>query len=97
VAVDAGEGRAWIGGVVTQNNSTHPNFTTEIHDVGRDIWFRVLDSGEGSSEAPDRATFVGFEGGGGIITSQEYCEAQIWPAGNARTVGQASGNIQVTG
>ena len=97
LAVDGAERRAWIGGVVTQNNSTHPSFTTEIHDVGREIWFRVLDSGEGSGADPDRSTFVGFEGGGGIITSQEYCEAQIWPDDNARTVPQASGNIQVKG
>ncbi len=97
LAVDESEGRAWIGGVVTQNNSTHPNFTTPIHAVGKDIWFRVLDSGEGSGAEPDRSTFVGFEGGGGIITSAEYCGAQIWPDDNARTVPQASGNIQVKG
>ncbi|MDH3734237.1 MAG: hypothetical protein OEU54_11925 [Gemmatimonadota bacterium] len=95
LAVDGAEGRAWIGGVVTQNNSTHSGFTTDVHDVGDDIWFRVLDLGEGSGAIPDRSTFVGFEGGGGIITSEEYCAAQIWPDGNARTVPQASGNIQV--
>ncbi len=97
LAVDPAEGRAWIGGVVTQNNSTHPGWMQEIHEPGRDIWFRVLDSGEGSAAPPDRSTFVGFEGGGGIITSEEYCQAQIWPDGNARTVPQASGNIQVRG
>ncbi len=97
LALDAVEGRAWIGGVITHNNSTHPSYTTEIHQPGRDIWFRVLDSGEGGPADPDRSTFVGFEGGGGIITSQEYCESQIWPDDNARTVPQASGNIQVMG
>ncbi len=97
LAVDPAEGRAWIGGVVTQNNSTHPGWMQEIHEPGRDIWFRVLDSGEGSAAPADRSTFVGFEGGGGIITSEEYCQAQIWPDGNARTVPQASGNIQVKG
>ena len=97
MAVDDAQGRAWIGGVITHNRSTHPGWTTPIHQVGKDIWFRVLDSGEGSAAPPDRSTFVGFEGGGGIITSQEYCEAQIWPDGNARTVPQASGDIQVRG
>ena len=96
LAVDADEGRAWIGGVVTQNNSTRASHTTPIHEVGKDIWFRVLDSGEGQSHV-DRATFVGFEGGGGIITSQEYCEAQIWPDDNARTQPVAAGNVQVKG
>lgn len=94
LAVDGAEGRAWIGGVITVNNSEHPSWMTEIHEPGKDIWFRVLDNGEDASE-PDRSTFVGFEGGGGIITSQEYCEAQIWPDGNARTVPQSSGDIEV--
>jgi len=97
LTVNAAEGRAWIGGVITQNNSTHPTFTTAVNEVGKDIWFRVLDSGEGSGSDPDRSTFVGFEGGGGIITSAEYCQAQIWPDDNERTVPQASGNIQVNG
>ncbi len=96
LAVDAAAGRAWIGGVVTQNKSTHPGWTTSIHEPGDDIWFRVLDMGEGSAD-PDRSTFVGFEGAGGIITSEEYCIARIWPDGNARTVPQSAGNIQVGG
>lgn len=96
MAVDRANGRAWIGGVVTKNNSEHASFTTPIHDVGRDIWFRVLDSGEGQSDA-DRTTFVGFEGGGGIATSAEYCAAQIWPNDppNDRTSPLTAGNIQV--
>ncbi len=96
MAVDETEGRAWIGGVVTRNNSTHPSFTTPVHEVGKDIWFRVLDTGKGSDE-PDRSTFVGFEGGGGIITSEEYCQSQIWPDDNARTQPQSQGKIVVKG
>lgn len=95
LAVDLDEGRAWIGGVITQNDSEHPAFTEEIHDPGHDIWFRVLDSGEGGGAAADRTTFVGFEGGAGIGTSAEYCELQIWPDDNARTSPVTSGNIQV--
>lgn len=96
MAIDAANGRAWIGAVVTQNNSEHPSFTTEIHQPGRDVWFRVLDTGRGSEEA-DRSTFMGFEGGGGIITSEEYCAAQIWPNDppNDRTNPVTSGNILV--
>lgn len=98
MAVDSANGRAWIGGVVTENRSEDTRFTTAIHQVGQDVWFRVLDSGEGSASAPDRTTFLGFEGGGGIITSAEYCAAQIWPnepTPNFRTSPLTAGNIQV--
>ena len=95
LAVDSGNGRAWIGGVVTQNNSEHPSFTTPIHEPGKDVWFRVLDRGEGSNAEMDRTTFMGFEGGGGIITSEEYCDLQIWPDENARTSPVTQGDIQV--
>lgn len=94
VSVDSEAGRAWIGGIVTKNRSEHPAFTEERHDPGRDIWFRVLDSGEGQAE-PDRSTFVGFEGDAGFITSQAYCDEMPWPEDNARTSPVTEGNIQV--
>lgn len=94
VTVDLDEGRAWIGGVVTLNQSVAEPFASgEIYQEGRDIWFRVLDSGEGSG-AVDRTTFVGFEGGAGIITSQEYCDLAIWAENDARTW-PVTGNVQV--
>lgn len=92
---DEAEGRAWIGGVITQNNSTHSAFTGETQEVGDAIWFRVLDNGQGAAAAADRSTFVGFEGNAGIITSQEYCDARIWPENDARTSPVTEGNIQV--
>jgi hypothetical protein len=96
LSVDATEGRAWIGGVILRNESTHPSFTGEIHQPGRDIWFRVVDYGEGAiAEQQDRATFVGFEGGAGIITSQEYCDTMPWPDGDDRTNPVTEGNVQV--
>lgn len=95
VTFDHTEGRAWIGGVITQNESEHPSFRDgEIFQPGKDIWFRVLDEGEGVVD-PDRTTFVGFEGGAGIITSAEYCDVQAWPEGNARTWPVTAGNVQV--
>jgi len=103
MAVDPVTNRAWIGGVVTKNRSNHPSFTTPIHQVGRDIWFRMVDYGEGSTATqPDRSTFVGFEGAAGIITSEEYCAARIWPGPpadvvDARTNPVTSGNINVRG
>jgi hypothetical protein len=93
LAVDPVNHRAWIGAVVTRNTSTDPDLQTEIHQPGRDVWFRVLDDGEGAG-AVDRTTFTGFEGAAGIITSAEYCAARLWPASNARTW-PVTGNISV--
>jgi hypothetical protein len=94
-AIDTDNNRVWVGGVVTRNRSTHPSFTTPIHAVGKDIWFRAVDYGPPGQGTPDRITFVGFEGGGGIITSAEYCAAQIWPDDDARTGPLTAGNLTV--
>ena len=95
VSVDAVNHRAWIGGVVTQNNSTDPAARTSRHEVGDEVWFRVVDNGEGQSPS-DRTTVFGFEPGpGGIITSAEYCARQLWTAGDANTWAVVRGNIQV--
>ena len=93
VAIDAANGRAWIAGVITRNESTSPAFNAEIHQPGHDIWFRVLDVEEGE-EATDRTTFVGFESPA-IPTSASYCEQRIWPDGNARTWPVTNGNVSV--
>jgi hypothetical protein len=95
MASDPVNRRAWIGGVITQNNSTSPDYQVDITQPGRDIWFRVLDSGEGTAAAADRTSFVGFTGSAGIQTSAEYCAARIWAAENARTHAVTNGNIQV--
>ena len=88
-AVDEVNHRAWIGGVVTQSNDPDP-----ITEIGDDVWFRVLDTGKGAD--PDRSTFFGFEQPPpGIVTSEEYCQLQIWPDGNARTWPVESGNIVI--
>src|SRR5712692_5560957 len=76
--------RAWIGAQVTRNGSTDPDFQTDINQPGDDVWFRVLDGGEGAG-AVDRTTFTGFKGAAGIQTSPEYCAARLWPDNNART------------
>jgi hypothetical protein len=95
LSIDPVEGRAWVGGVVTQNRSVREPFASgAIYQPGRDIWFRVLDEGQ-PPEGTDRTTFVGFEGGGGVITSQEYCDTRPWPDENARTNPLTTGNIKV--
>lgn len=96
LTVDGENGRAWIGGVVTQNNSVDADWRQDRHLPGRDIWFRVVDYGQGADAQGDRMTFAGFEGDAGIITSAEYCEAMIWPDNDERTWPVTNGNIQVT-
>ena len=85
VTFDAANSRAWIGGVLTKVSTTDPNFT---FTAGDDAWFRVLDSPDG-----DRSTAMGFVGV--IGSSEEYCQLQIWPDGNARTHPVTSGQISV--
>lgn len=94
VTFDPLNNRAWIGGVITQNNSTNPAVLTPIHEVGKEAWFRVVDYGEGQSP-DDRTTVLGFEGGLGIITSEEYCQLQLWRANDGGTWPVVHGNIQV--
>jgi hypothetical protein len=88
-AVDPVNHRAWVGGVLTQSNDPDP-----ITEVGDDAWFRVLDLGSVDA-GPDRSTFLGLEGGGGIITSDEYSAAKIWPDDNARTWPGEHGSIGI--
>jgi hypothetical protein len=89
-AVDPVNHRAWIGGVLTSSNDPDP-----VTEVGDDVWFRVLDLGEGSTE-PDRSTFFGFDQGvPPFDTSENYCAARPWPADNARTWPVVHGNIVI--
>jgi hypothetical protein len=84
LAIDAADGRAWIGGVLTQVATNDPTVTTS---AGDDAWFRVLDGGA----AGDRSTAMGFVGA--IPSSAVYCAMQPWPDDNARTHPVTSGQI----
>jgi hypothetical protein len=89
-AVDQVNHRAWIGGVLTYSNDPDP-----VTEVGDDAWFRVLDLGQ-ADEGLDRSTFMGFEQPPpGIVTSEEYCQLQIWPPNDARTWPVAHGNVVI--
>jgi len=92
LAVDRQLGRAWIGGVITANLSTSPDFTGAVYQPGHDIWFRVLDSGH-KDDQQDRRTFVGFEGA--IPSSAAYCATRPWAPDNARTWPVTHGSITV--
>ena len=93
MAVDRDQGRAWIGGVITANRSTSPDYTDSLHQPGHDIWFRVLDTGN-EGDHQDRRTFLGFEGGS-IPSSAAYCALRPWPPDNARTWPVTQGDIIV--
>lgn len=94
LSVDAANGRAWIGGVLTKVSSTHPDV---VELPGDDAWFRVLDTGPASSAADDRSTFMGFKGSAGFDTSEQYCAGMPWPDDNARTHPVIAGNVTVSG
>jgi hypothetical protein len=64
-------GRARVGGVITENNSTDPAFLTANHEVGDDVWFRVQDGSVGGS-AVDASTTYGFKPTL-VDTSEQYC------------------------
>ena len=96
LSVDPVNHRAWIGGVIRQNNSTSPAFQVDtLHAPGLDVWFRVVDYGEGDGAVSDRSTTYGFKHSAGIITSAEYCATRPWPAADARTFPVVRGNLQV--
>lgn len=96
VSFDAANRRAWIGGVLTRVRTENPTvLASPEQQVGKDVWFRVVDYGEGRDAPPDRSTVMGFEGAAGFITSEEYCAGKPWPEGDARTWPVTSGNIQV--
>jgi hypothetical protein len=85
VAFDAANGRAWIGGVLTNVITNDPEVGLA---PGDDAWFRVLDSPDG-----DRSTSMGFVGV--IESSEAYCSEMPWPDDNARTHPVTNGQITV--
>ena len=88
LSVDTVNHRAWIGGVVTKVESDDP----AARLVGEDVWFRVLDNGQGQ-DVEDRSTVFGFTPL--FESSAAYCAGRPWPADNARTWPVIAGNIDV--
>jgi hypothetical protein len=95
LATDPVNHRAWIGAVITRNGSTNPAAKTAIHQLGKDVWFRIADYHRSDADPADRATTLGFEGSAGIITSIEYCNTAPWPADDARTFPLKRGSVSV--
>jgi hypothetical protein len=89
-------GRAWIGGVITKNESEHPLYTGPTSEVGRESWFRVVDYGEGANASqPDRASFIFVEPTGGFTSARAFCDARLWFPEDRLTNPMLTGNIQV--
>ena len=63
-------GRARVGGIVTENNSTSPGSLTTNHEVGDDVWFRLQDDVGGDTF--QSLTTLGFKPTL-VNTSAEYC------------------------
>jgi len=95
LTIDKVNRRAWVGGLVTKNNSTDPAFMTTIHEVGDHVWFRMVDYKRKDSDPVDRSTTLGFEGAAGFLTSPAYCAGKPWPAADARTFPVLKGDISV--
>lgn len=75
LTVDLALRRARIGGIVTDNRSTNPNFLTTNHEVGDDVWFRVqadVKDADGNTVVVDASTTYGFKPTL-VDTSEQYC------------------------
>lgn len=81
--------QGWIGGVIDKIVSPDPEDQTL---VGTEIWWRVVDNGEGENSAADQTTSLLFAVPGLPITAASWCRDQ-----NVRGVLRdiVSGNIQV--
>lgn len=83
VSFDHPEGRAWIAGTVSANNSTTDFANNKTLPVGSIVGFVVEDASvaiTGSIEFPRRLT------GKEETSAQRYCEARKWPTGGLNTV-----------
>ena len=88
-----------LGEDLSLTNTGGGNTSSKLREkdplTGEDVWFRLVDYGEGSAAPADRKTFMGFENTPGIPTSEVYCQLQIWPADDARTWPVTEWNVQV--
>jgi hypothetical protein len=79
----------WVGGVIDSIVSADP---ADQALVGTEIWWRVVDNGEGANEAADQTTSLLFAVPGLPITAASWCANQD-VRGVMRDV--LAGNIQV--
>ena len=79
----------WVGGVIDSIVSPDP---ADQSLVGTEIWWRVIDNGEGANQPADQTTSLLFAVPGLPITAESWCRNQD-VRGVLRDV--LSGNIQV--
>lgn len=92
----ANPNRAWLGGVITKNESEHPLYTGPTSLPGRESWFRVVDYGEGANASlPDRLTFAFVEPTGGFTSARAFCDSRLWFPEDRITNPLLNGNIEV--
>ena len=80
---------AWIGGVIDKVKSADP---ADQSFVATDVWWRVVDNGEGADDPPDLSTSLLLTLPGTTITAESWCRDQP-VLGFLRPVN--SGNITV--
>lgn len=68
---------AWAGGIAETVRSDNPNIAAL---EGQDMWFQVIDNGEGANDPPDITTSTGIAPVGSAPgQAQAYCDAMPQP------------------
>jgi hypothetical protein len=68
---------AWAGGIAEEVTSDNPNLAAL---EGQEMWFQVIDNGEGANDPPDITTSIGVTPVGGPAgQAQAYCDAMPQP------------------
>jgi hypothetical protein len=65
--------QAWVGGVVGSIDSPDPE---DQQLVGRDMWWRSIDNGQGDHATLDITSGIGFAFPGSTITAESWCQDQ---------------------
>jgi hypothetical protein len=81
--------QGWVGGVIDGITSADP---ADQALVGTEVWWRVVDNGQGSNDAADRTTSLLFALPTSPTTSASWCNDRA-PRGLLRDI--VHGNIQV--
>lgn len=76
LAIDEQERRAWMGGSLSSNASTHPDYAEDRFGTDAPVRFRILESAEGP-ESPGLISDLDVGG----AAAADFCAGKAWPAG----------------